>query len=390
MSRRLHDFVWTFANKGALPSDSDQERLRKALLTVIASCMAVLAIFWGGIYSAAGFPLSGAIPLIYTAASALSISHYMRVKQFDFFRLSQLALILILPFLLQLSLGGFANASAVTIWAFFAPLAALFFANIRAAFGWLLAFIALSVVAAVLEVTVLGDARTVSKSVNTAFFVLNMSCGFGLIYVVLHYFVRDLEQSHAVALKSREDAVSSKTELELAYQRLQENEAKIRELMLTDPLTGLPNRRHLDQRLQEEVKRVRRFGHSVCIVMTDLDHFKKVNDTFGHAVGDATLQMFSHILQDSVRSVDFVARYGGEEFVLLLPETMMEGATQLAERIRVATAERMIPTTDQKMSASFGVTKVRGDETIYDALGRADKALYKAKENGRNRVTCVG
>lgn len=389
MSSRIHDYIWTFANQGTLPSDSDQERLRKALLTLIASGIAILAVFWGALYAVAGYPRSGAIPLTYAATSILTISFYLRTKKFEFFRFSQLALIVVLPFLLQTSLGGFANGSVVMVWAFFAPLAAMFFSDNRSAFGWLLAFLALTVLSAVLEVTILDNAPTMSKSLNTIFFVLNMGFGFALIYVVLHYFVRDREQSHAVALKAREEAIASKSALEQAYKRLQDNEVKIRELMLTDPLTGLPNRRHLDQRLEEEVKRVRRFGHSVCIVMTDLDYFKAVNDTFGHAVGDATLQMFSHILQDSVRTVDFVARYGGEEFVLLLPETMMDGATQVAERIRQSTAEKVIPTTDRKLSASFGVTKVRGDETIYDAIGRADKALYKSKEQGRNRVTCV-
>lgn len=389
MLTRLHDHIWAFAGKGTLPTDSDRERLNKTLLTLIACCIAVLAVAWGALYIATGFPRSGAVPLTYAATSVLSIAHYFRVKRFEFFRFSQLLLILVLPFILQLSLGGFVNASGVTIWAFFAPLAALFFASVRVAFSWLLAFFALTVLSGIFDVTLLDDTRTVSKNLSTAFFVLNMGFGFAVIYVVLHYFVRDRENSHASALQTREEALAAKTELELAYKRLQDNETKIRELMLTDPLTGLANRRALDQRLVEEMGRVRRFGHSVCIIMTDLDHFKKINDTFGHAVGDATLQMFSHILQDSVRSVDFVARYGGEEFVVLLPETLMEGAALLAERIRASAAERVIPTTDKKLSASFGVTRVRGNETIYDALGRADKALYKAKESGRNRVTSV-
>lgn len=311
----------------------------------------------------------------------------MRTKRFAFFRLSQFLLILVLPYLLQLSLGGFANGSAVMIWAFFAPLAALFFDNIRSAFRWLLAFIALAVICGVIETAWLTNVVPMLKPLNTFFFVLNVGFGFGLMFVVLYFFVQEQERSNAQAKHTREEAITAKTELELAYCRLQENEAKIRELMLTDPLTGLPNRRFLDQRLQEEVKRVRRYGNSVCIIMTDLDHFKLVNDKYGHAVGDATLQMFSHILQDSIRSVDFVARYGGEEFVVLLPETLVDGAVQLAERIREQTAARNIPTADKKLSASFGVTRVRGDESIYDALGRADQALYKAKEKGRNTVT---
>lgn len=387
MLTSLYESVWQWANRGALALDTEHERLRKALLTVVSTAVACLAFIWGIVYLFADYPHSAAIPIIYAAISIITISYYRRTKRFAFFRLSQFVLILVLPYLLQLSLGGFANGSAVMIWAFFAPLAALFFDNIRSAFRWLLAFIALAIVCGVVEATWLTNAVPMFKPLNTFFFVLNVGFGFGLMFVVLYFFVLEQERSNAEAKHTQEEAVTAKTELELAYSRLQENEAKIRELMLTDPLTGLPNRRFLDQRLQEEVKRVRRYGNSVCIIMTDLDNFKLVNDKYGHAVGDATLQMFSHILQDSIRSVDFVARYGGEEFVVLLPETLVDGAVQLAERIREQTAARNIPTADKKLSASFGVTRVRGDESIYDALGRADQALYKSKEKGRNTVT---
>lgn len=375
-----YKWIWNIANKGSLPDDSDDSRLRKAVLTIISISIAFLAIFWGTLYIFSGYLLPGAIPLSYAVISFTSIRYFFRTKKFAFFRFSQLLLILLLPFLLMWSLGGFANGSVVMIWAFFTPLAALFFSNLRAATQWLLAFIALTVISGIIDTDLASRARPMAQSINTLYFMMNMGLGTSLIFVVLFYFVKDRERSHQAVTQSKQA-------LEQAYQQLQVNENRIRELMLTDALTGIANRRALNERLTEELQRIQRYGNGIAVIMTDIDHFKKVNDTYGHTTGDEVLKCFAKILNHEMRASDFVARFGGEEFIMLLPNTHKEGAVQFAERLRELIMGYAIPDLPQRITASFGVTTVSGNEQTIAILDRVDRALYHSKEHGRNCVT---
>jgi diguanylate cyclase (GGDEF)-like protein len=379
--------IWTFVNKGSLAEDSDEIRLKKAILTLISSGIAILAVFWGSLYVFSGYPLSGAIPLGYAAISFFSITRFFKNKKFSAFRFSQLLLILLLPFLLMWSLGGFANGSVVMVWAFFAPLAALFFSGRTSAARWLFAFVALTIISGLLNDQLAVLARPMNDSLNTIYFIMNMGAGFLMIYIVLYYFVKDRQASQAMALKSREEALQSKAQLQAAYEQLKENEIKIRELMLTDPLTGVANRRYLDQCLEQELQRIQRYGDKFSVIMTDLDFFKRINDKYGHNTGDTVLVKFTKVLNDNVRASDFVARYGGEEFVILLPDTDHEGATELAERIRLDVAQHRFPDVQESVTASFGVTTVTDAHNSVEVLKKADEALYSSKKQGRNRTT---
>jgi diguanylate cyclase (GGDEF)-like protein len=379
--------IWTFVNKGSLAEDSDEIRLKKAILTLISSGIAILAVFWGSLYVFSGYPLSGAIPLGYAAISFFSITRFFKNKKFSAFRFSQLLLILLLPFLLMWSLGGFANGSVVMVWAFFAPLAALFFSGRTSAARWLFAFVALTIISGLLNDQLAVLARPMNDSLNTIYFIMNMGAGFLMIYIVLYYFVKDRQASQAMALKSREEALQSKAQLQAAYEQLKENEIKIRELMLTDPLTGVANRRYLDQCLEQELQRIQRYGDKFSVIMTDLDFFKRINDKYGHNTGDTVLVKFTKVLNDNVRASDFVARYGGEEFVILLPDTDHEGATELAERIRLDVAQYRFPDVQESVTASFGVTTVTDAHNSVEVLKKADEALYSSKKQGRNRTT---
>lgn len=157
----------------------------------------------------------------------------------------------------------------------------------------------------------------------------------------------------------------------------------------TDALTGLANRRHFDEQLRRVIAETDRFGGTSSLILVDIDDFKAVNDTYGHEAGDAVLRQLGKILGDGVRAVDICARYGGEELVILLPQTSVGGASELAERLRVAIAERAVlfEGTPIRVTASFGIagypeTVPHGD-WLFPA---ADKALYHAKESGKNRV----
>lgn len=172
------------------------------------------------------------------------------------------------------------------------------------------------------------------------------------------------------------------TERKAAEQRLQE-------LASTDELTGLFNRRAFMERARDEVLRAKRYGHELSLIMLDADHFKNINDSFGHDVGDEVLRQLAHTCRDSVRAMDMVGRLGGEEFGILLPETPLCKAVRVAERIRKGIEDAVLRCHGSSIhyTASLGVSALLYDsESVEFLLKSADKALYRAKNLGRNRV----
>jgi two-component system, cell cycle response regulator len=152
-----------------------------------------------------------------------------------------------------------------------------------------------------------------------------------------------------------------------------------------DHLTGLLNRGKIESIFEEEIERAKRYNQPLSIIMLDIDHFKEVNDTHGHQVGDAVLENFSAILSDHVRTSDHVGRIGGEEFLILSTHTDIDGAKQLSEHLRHKIEEHNFPVINTKTS-SFGVTQMNNEDSMNSIIKRADLALYYAKNNGRNRV----
>jgi diguanylate cyclase (GGDEF)-like protein len=174
-----------------------------------------------------------------------------------------------------------------------------------------------------------------------------------------------------------------------AYGRLDAANAELERLAGHDPLTGLCNRRRFFSAATEEISRARRYGRPCSILMVDLDHFKRINDTYGHGGGDQTLRAAAECLTESLRATDLAARYGGEELVALLPETDIEGAVQVAERFRCLLEAAEIPHDRAvvKVTASIGVSNwVAQESSIEPALERADAALYRVKRATRNGV----
>jgi diguanylate cyclase (GGDEF)-like protein len=158
---------------------------------------------------------------------------------------------------------------------------------------------------------------------------------------------------------------------------------------LVDGLTGLPNRRQCEETLASELARLERFGGPLALVVADLDWFKDVNDRYGHPSGDAVLREFAQLLQETVRDIDLAGRWGGEEFLVILPGTDLAGGAQVAERIRVALAGRIVLSADGSpipVTASFGVASTPPASTAAELFSAADAALYEAKRNGKNRV----
>jgi diguanylate cyclase (GGDEF)-like protein len=167
-------------------------------------------------------------------------------------------------------------------------------------------------------------------------------------------------------------------------------DAQLQKMATTDNLTGLLNRAWLAVQARREVDRAQRYQRPLTFVLIDLDDFKKINDTYGHPVGDMVLEQFGELLLSRKRHHDLAARYGGEEFCLLLPETTMQGAVVLAERLRIAIEHWNFQVEDVRLqvTASFGVAELSPHDGNYfeRLVERADTALYRAKNQGKNRL----
>lgn len=173
---------------------------------------------------------------------------------------------------------------------------------------------------------------------------------------------------------------------------LREANLRIEQIAQHDELTGVFNRRYLIAAIEREQSRARRLGAPLCVCFIDIDHFKDINDRWGHAVGDAVLKHLVLIAAAGLRGVDIFGRYGGEEFLLMLPDTDVRGAAIVAERIRHQIGDAGFPQMppDRPVTVTIGVAALARGEPVSVLLKRADEALYRGKEAGRNRVVAVG
>jgi diguanylate cyclase (GGDEF)-like protein len=186
----------------------------------------------------------------------------------------------------------------------------------------------------------------------------------------------------AMRMKRERDRLRLSAEQALATAEVAQERA------MTDQLTGLLNRYGLQRVLAHEYAEARRYARPLSCIMTDLDNFKLINDTFGHIAGDAALKQVAAILTEVVRGSDMVSRYGGDEFLVLLPETDIEGADALAEKVRAVAASQSFGDGDPRfqLTLSIGAATLADTESGNDMIVRADMALYDAKEQGRNRA----
>ena len=173
--------------------------------------------------------------------------------------------------------------------------------------------------------------------------------------------------------------------------KLRSNLAEANELGMRDPLTSLGNRRFFDANLLKEIKDAHDDSSDMCLVLADLDHFKKINDRFGHQVGDMVLKLFGELLSSNVKGRDTAARYGGEEFAIIFPNTQLDDAAHITDNIRTQLESKqwMLSGTGQRIgmiTASFGVARLRRGEDGQALIKRVDAKLYEAKVSGRNRV----
>jgi len=200
--------------------------------------------------------------------------------------------------------------------------------------------------------------------------------------------LRDTRQLQASVSTLKERLDASQGEIEKLKQEL----TRVREEAMIDGLTGLLNRRAFDERIEAALQQLPDRSPGLCLVMIDIDHFKRINDTFGHVFGDRVLRTIGQLLKATVKGQDTVARYGGEEFAVLLPETPLTGARIVAERVRESVAGSRIRRLNSEetigsITISIGVARYRPGDSPASFIERADSALYLSKANGRNRLT---
>jgi len=208
---------------------------------------------------------------------------------------------------------------------------------------------------------------------------------------VLDEVMRETRTVQINAARSRDEMTVMRgrvDEAEREVTRLQNELAHASELVRYDPLTGALNRKGMDEALDSEVSRLRRQGGSLSLAMLDIDNFKKLNDSLGHAAGDAALVHLSQVTRETIRPQDALARYGGEEFVILLPNTPIDDAVSAMVRVQRELTRQFFLHNNDKVLITFscGVAELRNEEPPYDALKRADEAMYLAKRAGKNRV----
>ncbi|MDK9694321.1 MAG: diguanylate cyclase [Sulfurimonas sp.] len=172
------------------------------------------------------------------------------------------------------------------------------------------------------------------------------------------------------------------------HEALSDAKKELDALYITDRLTNVYNRVKIDEIIDTELKKKKRYDHVCSVILIDVDYFKLVNDTYGHLAGDVILKEFATLLKESIRDTDYVGRWGGEEFIIVCPQTDLNGAMSLAENLRSKVEESYFTIVGKK-TASFGVATCKEDDTIQSLIDNADKALYRAKNGGRNQVVCL-
>jgi diguanylate cyclase len=232
-----------------------------------------------------------------------------------------------------------------------------------------------------------GSATSYSESLADASATLAGANDGATLRVVIERLMLGAKEMELNNKKLEASLSTSKQEIE----QLQQNLAAVRIESLTDPLTGLSNRKFFDAALAKAISEARDKGEPLSLMMADVDHFKLFNDKFGHQTGDQVLRLVAVSMKQTVKGRDIAARYGGEEFVIALPNTMLTSAIALAEEVRraVMAKELMKRTSGERLgrvTVSLGIATLRSDDSAQSLIERADNCLYAAKGNGRNRV----
>jgi len=208
-------------------------------------------------------------------------------------------------------------------------------------------------------------------------------------FIMAEHNIQEIESMRLLLSDLNRDLAQKQRELVRINRELMREKELVAQLSLTDPLTGLGNRRKLEENLNIEIIRTHREQGECGLIMCDIDHFKAINDDFGHDIGDIVLTEFAKLIIHCIRPSDLAIRYGGEEFIILMPGASVENTSQSAERLRKALSELQFEQIPRTITASFGVSELVTDDTPERFIKRADTAMYQAKNTGRNQVVTI-
>ena len=472
-----------------MPTDDADLRLKKIALTLVPLIIGPAAFVWGSIYFLLGHYISGSIPMSYFVISVLGLLYYFKTKKMQFLQFSQLFLVLLLPFLLMWSLGGFAAGSVVMSWAIFAPIAAVMFLDKRSSLLWFLMYLVLVVISVLIDDDVAAAVTNpLPKYAQSIFYLLNLGCTSAGLFLLVSYSINEEKRANKSDLRIAASAFEAQESLIItnaqevilrvnkaftdttgytadevvgqtprilksgrhskefyramweslaitgvwqgefwgkrkngetypmwlnissvkgddgvvthyvgAFQDItarKETEEKILHLAFYDSLTNLPNRQLLLDRIKHALILSARSGLNGALLFIDLDNFKGLNDTLGHAMGDLLLQQVAIRLKTCVRESDTVARLAGDEFVVML-ESLSKQSNEVATRTKAIGENILAALSDlyqlnthlYRSSSSIGATLFNGEQQdVEELLKQADIAMYQAKQGGRNAL----
>lgn len=367
---------------GIVNTDKEELKLQKTSLIMIPLLIGPAAFLWGLIYIYYQHYISASIPLFYATVSVLNLCHMSRTKNIALLQKTQMLLVLVLPFFLMWSLGGFALGSFVFIWAFYAPIASLIYEEGTKSLYWFYAFLGLICLSIFLDPMLkMNYTSHMPKGAVTLFYFLNISAGLAGIYFLIRYFIGQKDKNANDTLQREHDNLLDTTK------KLKEANDKLNHLANYDYLTNLPNRYLFRKSLNKMISLAKRQNHSVAILYLDLDGFKVINDSYGHAIGDEVLKTVAKRVKVLLREEDIVARIGGDEFAVAIGNlTDKAFVEQISQRIlhEVSQSYKKVASVDT-ISGSIGVSFFPQDASDIDTLiNNADKTMYSVKASGKN------
>jgi len=353
-----------------LSSIADKEgespkRLREhRSLIYLGTLMSIGGLIWGSISLSSGIFHEALIPYSYAVVTLFNFIYLYLTKDFKRAQFVQVLISLLLPFVFQLFLGGFIASGAVVLWSVLTILVSFTFQSRVVTLRWFVAYLLLLLTSGLVDSRSDFAMIKVPTEVSVMFITLNITLISVIIFSLFYYFV------------SSEEKLQGQLEL----------------LANTDPLTELLNRRGFFLQADMEFERIKRGRDPFAVLMLDIDHFKEINDRYGHGVGDKALCLFAAFLKSESRSIDIIGRYGGEEFIVLLPETSLKEAMVFTRRIIEKCHDIAIETPEGscRFTVSAGLCRLEANTSgLLYLIKCADDALYQAKDAGRDRLCVV-